>query len=129
MYGVSVVGFEEVYRALRQIEGGLPKEVRKRLRSVGRIVADEAEGNAPRQSGALASSLKVSLSAKAASVYSTSAYGGAQNVGAWSKGPGPHISRGNASQYMNRAVDEKRAQVLKEMNELMNWVQSEFSKY
>lgn len=134
MYGVAVVGFEEVYRALKGIEGDLPKQVRKNLRLIGKIVKDQAEANAGniRKSGALAGSIKVSLSPKAASVFSTAPHGGVQNVGGgphagWSA-RGPHVKRANASHYMNKAVDSTRGEVQQAMEELMQWVASELAK-
>ena len=113
---------------MRLIEGDLPRQVRKRIRNIGKLVAEQAATNAPVRSGELKGSIKVSLSAKGASVYSTSPYGGAQNVGAWSQGRGPHISRASASRYMNKAVEEKRAEVAREMEAVMQWVETEFAK-
>lgn len=126
--GVWVDGFEQLYRALRRIEGGISPELRSRLRAIGQIVREQASDNAPRQSGALAGSIKVSVTQKGASVYSTSEYGGTQNVGGWVKGRGPHVSRANASRYMSRAVDETRGEVKDEMDELVKWLLREFVK-
>lgn len=130
--GVSVVGFEEIYRALKAIEGGMPREVRAKLRAVGNIVKNAAAKNVTHKwpdrpvSIRLAESLKVSLTQKSASVYSTAPHGGAQNVGAMSKGSGPHITRAHASRYMNAAVDEKRSWVAAQMDEVLDWATAEF---
>src|SRR5438105_12415127 len=89
--GAVMHGFAELNRALRRIEGGASNfgveyELQKRLRTIGEKVAQSAPQfvthRTGRGSGELERSVKVSVTARSASGYSTSAYGGAQNVGA-----------------------------------------------
>lgn len=127
-----MVGFTEIYRALKAIEGGMPREVRAMFRAIGEAVKEQAAANVTHRwpdrpvSIRLAESLKVSITQTRASVYSTAPHGGVQNVGGWSKSSGPHVSRGNASHYMNHAADEKRGWVAEQMDAVLDWAISEF---
>ena len=50
------------------------------------------------------------------------------NVGAWSQGRGPHISRTSASHYMDRAVKSSEAYVLAETEAVMDWLMTTFQE-
>lgn len=129
-------GFTQLLRALGRIDDETGIELRKRIREVGERVALVAAGNAPilkthpsDSSGApgeLQHSIKTSVTLTRASVYSDAVYGGVQNVGGWSKGRGPHVSRARASHYMDKAVIETAPWVRHEMDGLIDWVESTF---
>lgn len=144
--GVVLHGFEQLTRALRRIEGqgvgdfGIEYELQKRLRTIGETVAKAAPQFVSHKTGRhgdpgnprLEDSVKVSVTTKSASVYSTALHGGAQNVGA---GPhagwaarGPHIRAASASHWMNRAVNSQKAFVETEMEGLLEWVVREFER-
>src|SRR5262245_52792919 len=136
--GIVVHGFAQLNAALNRIAGpgefGLEYELQRRLREIGKIVADAAPHyvthRTGRGSGELEHSVKVSVTGRAASVYSTSVYGGAQNVGAHPKrgwdARGPHIKRADASRWMNKAVAATRPAVAREMDGLLDWLVAEF---
>lgn len=125
---IALSGFRELIYALGSIEDGADLEARKRIRTVGERVALVAAGNAPRRTGELQHSIKTSVALASASVYSSAVYGGAINFGAWSRGRGPHIKRGSASHYMDRAVKETAPWVAQEMDSLLDWAQDKFER-
>jgi hypothetical protein len=143
--GIAVVGFKELQAALQRIGGGksdygLEYELQRRLRVVGETVAKSAPGFVTHRTGRhgnageppLEDSVKVSVTMGSASVYSTDAYGGAQNVGAGPKAGwqarGPHIQRGKASGWMNQAVSSQRGFVEAELMGLLDWLRLEFER-
>lgn len=138
--GIVMSGFTELNRALERIGSrsnfGIEYELQRRLRTVGETVAKAAPQfvthKTGRNSGQLESSVKVSVTTKSASVYSTSVYGGIQNVGGGPKAGwsarGPHIRRANASQWMNKGVASQRAFVTDELEGLLDWVVEEFNR-
>lgn len=142
--GIAMGGFSELNAALRRVEGGrgnfgLEYELQKRLREIGETIAKSAPGFVTHNTGRhgntglrLEDSVKVSVAATSASVYSTAVHGGAQNSGA---GPhagwaarGPHIQKDRASRWMTKAVNSKRAFVQAEMEGLVDWVVEEFER-
>lgn len=128
----TVQGFAGLQRALRKIGDGTDLELRRRIRDVGARVALVAAGNAPRDTGELQHSIKVSVTQGSASVYSNAVYGGAINFGAGPKlgwqHRGPHITRARASHYMDRAVTETAPWVQQEMDKVLDWVESTFEE-
>lgn len=124
---VLLQGFDSLQRALGRVEGGVQDELRQKIRAIGEKVALVAASNAPRRTGELQTSIRVSVASRAASVYSTAIYGGAQNVGAWTgHGRGPHIRRARASHYMDRAVKELAPWVETEMAAVLGWLETTF---
>lgn len=140
LQGIAVRGFEELVRALERIEGGtgnfgVEYELQQRLTAIGEEVAKAAPAfvtDKYQNSGELQGSVKVSVTKKQASVYSTSVYGGAQNSGASPKAGwqarGPHIQRAKASQWMTKAVQSKQAFIAAEWEGLEDWVLREFER-
>lgn len=136
--GVALAGFGSLARTLRQIEGagnyGVEYELRRRLGEIGVKVGESAKQfithKTGRGDGALEDSVRVAVTQRAASVYSTSPYGGAQNVGAYPKAGrgarGPHIQARNASRWMNRGVASERAFIEEETEGLLDWLVREF---
>lgn len=127
---IVIQGFAQLQAALRRVADGVQDELRQRVRAVGDRVALVAASNAPRgATGDLQQSIKASVTNTSASVYSSAVYGGAINVGAWTpEGRGPHISRANASHYMNRAVAQTAPWVEQEMNAVVDWVTTTFTE-
>jgi|SRR6185437_9203551 len=140
--GVAVHGFTELNAALRRIEGGrgnfgLQYELQQRLREMGEAVARAAPQfvthdtkNARPGKPRLEDSVKVSVTARSASVYSTAPHGGVQNVGGGPKAGwaarGPHVKAAKASHWMNRAVASNAAVIEAEMEELLDFIVREF---
>ena len=131
--GMRQEGFREFYDTVKKLGGdagdfGVEYELKRKLRAIGEGVAKTAPSfvtHRYKDSGALEGSVKVSSGRAGVSVYSTSVYGGVQNVGGWSKGRGPHVSRGNASRWMLRAVESSEPVIEKELTELVHWVTRE----
>jgi hypothetical protein len=76
--------------------------------------------------------VKVSVTSRSASVYSTSAYGGIQNSGG---GPhagwaarGPHIRADKASHWMTKAVAGNSDFVTEELDGLLDWLIDEWEQ-
>ncbi len=138
-----MVGFKELNAALNRIgygksDFGIEYELQRRLRIVGETVAKSAPGfvthKTDRHGGPgnprLEDSVRVSVTQKSASVFSTAEHGGVQNVGG---GPhagwaarGPHVQKDKASRWMIRAVAANREVVAQQMDGLLDWVVDEF---
>lgn len=142
--GIVMVGFKELTQALHRIEGGsanfgLEYELQKRLRVIGETVARAAPGFVTHKTGRhgdpdnprLEDSVRVSVTQRSASVYSTALHGGAQQAGAGPKAGwgarGPHIRKDRASKWMGKAVASQREFVAAEMDSLLTWVVDEFA--
>src|SRR6266567_2928258 len=124
---IVVDGFAELQRALRLTEFGVQREVETRIRLIGEHVKSVATGNVPHTTGrhgadgTIEAGMKVSTTVRGASIYTLAPQGGAINVGAWSKGRGPHIKRANASHYMDRAVTTSQGFVEAETQSVLDW--------
>ena len=126
---VAVHGFAGLQAALKRIEDGVQPELRRKILEIGAQVALVAAGNAPRDTGQLQHSIKVSAFSRGASVYSTADYGGVQNVGAMTRsGRGPHVKRGRASHYMDKAVTETSPWVEQEISSVLDWLLTTFQE-
>lgn len=71
---VSVPGLAAFRRDLRKLDAEADKELRTGLKDGGGKVLAEARAAAPRRSGALAKSLKLSVTARRVSIYSNLPY-------------------------------------------------------
>lgn len=126
---VVIEGFAQLQAALGRVADGVDTELKSKVRAVGERVALVAAGNAPRRTGELQHSEKVSVTGRSASVYNTAPYGGALNVGAWVGGRrGVHISRGRASHYQDRAVRQLAPWVRQEMDSVVDWLMTMFQE-
>ncbi len=143
-YGVVMHGFVELERALTRIDGpgnfGLDYELNRRIGNVGQSIARVAPSFVTHKTGRhgdpgqprLEDSVKVSVTKRRASVYSSSIYGGVQQYGG---GPhagwharGPHVRRDQASKWMSRAVASQQAFIHEELDGLLDWVIREFER-
>jgi phage gpG-like protein len=71
---LKVEGLAAFRRDLRKVDREVDKDLRQDIKDAAGRVLVEARGLAPMRTGALARSLKVSVTAKGASVYSTLPY-------------------------------------------------------
>lgn len=133
--GVAVSGFAQIQRGLASIEGGAKSEVRKRFVEVGGYVKTRAAANVTHKTGrhvgipSIEDGLKISVLQKGVSIYTTAPHGGVQNVGAWTRqGRGPHVSRKNASRYMDRAVKQSAPFVERETQAVIDWALKSFER-
>lgn len=137
--GIVVHGFTQLNRALERIDGGkanfgIAYELQARLKRVGEATAKASERFITHKypshstSDRLEGSNRVSVTKTRATVYSTSAHGGAQQFGAWSKGRGPHIRRANASRWQSKGVEAEKERTKEEMDGLIDWLVDEFHR-
>jgi hypothetical protein len=142
--GVIIHGLTELNHALERIDGpgnfGLDYELSRRLRNIGESVARVASGNVTHRTGRhgdasqprLEDTIKVSVTKRRASVYSTSIYGGAQQFGAGPKAGwanrGPHIRADRASKFMSKAVASQRDFIAEEADGLLDWLAKEIDR-
>lgn len=133
-----MVGFTELQVALKRLEDapGPQRALSAALRRIGEKIAVEAPGFVSHRTGRhgdpsqprLEDSVRVSAMLTGASVYSSAIYGGVQNVGGWTgANRGPHVSRGEASHWMNRAVEANQAFVAEQINAALDELLGEFS--
>ncbi len=144
---IQVRGYKELSKALERVGGqeranfGVSYELKNRLRTIGEKVAKAAPQYVTHKTGRhgdpavprLEDSVRVSVTQKAAAVYSTAIHGGVQNVGGgphaggWA-GRGPHVRRADASRWMIKAVASQRAETEKELDGLVDWVVRELER-
>jgi len=111
---VKVDGLAKLRRDLKAIDKDLGKSLTDHLREIAKEVRDEARSRAPRKTGALASSIKHSVRARGASVYSNSPYANVQEWGGTIRPRGTPIEiRGR--HFIYSAVDDHTDRVKAEL--------------
>lgn len=78
---LRVEGLAKLRRDLRAIDKDLGKSLTDHLRDLAKEVRDEARSRAPVKTGALQRSIKHSVRARGASIYSNTPYAGVQEWG------------------------------------------------
>ena len=136
--GVAVSGLKEMQVALKVANNGLDRELDKRMRKAGEIVAPVARRNAPkgtrsrdyRFSGdVLEDSIRTSGARGRYSVYSTAIYGGVQNYGGRvGRNHATLLTRASVSQYMSKAVVSTRDLVKAEVEGTLDWLTTTLEK-
>lgn len=128
--GVYVQGLSAMQRVLKRSEHELAPELKARLRhQVGGVIAPVARADAP-VSGLshrhMRDTIKVSVSLRGASIYSTAVYGGVQNYGGRvGRNRATVLPRAGVSQYMTRAVQSTRPRVEQQVLEVLDWLKHE----
>jgi hypothetical protein len=142
--GIVVRGFPELQKAFQRIDPranfGLSYELQRRLKSIGEHVAVASEGFIPHATGRhgdpalpkLEETVRVSVTQNRSSVYSNSPYASVQNFGGgpaagWTR-RGPHVQRGRASKWLNKAVASERAYVDSEFDGVLDWIEREWNQ-
>ena len=98
---VQVIGLRDLRRDLKAIGQGLPRELTKAQKEAGEVIARRARELAPRRSGRLAASIKVSAAGTRVAVKSSLPYASPVHWG-WR-------ARGIVGQpFLWQAVEEKR---------------------
>jgi hypothetical protein len=126
-----VHGLRELQSSLRRAEGDADKQLKRGLRDIGNVVLADARafapiGPRPRRSNTrpLAGSLRVAVNAKGVSVYSMQAHAYVQNSGGKVGRHGQVIKRASASGYMTRAVSQNQAKLNRELEQLLDRIES-----
>jgi HK97 gp10 family phage protein len=111
---LKVEGLAKLRRDLRAIDKDLGKALTDHLRDLARDVRDDARSRAPVKTGALQRSIKHSVRARGASVYSNSPYAGVQEWGGTIRPRGTPIEiRGR--HFISSAVADNADHVVKEV--------------
>jgi hypothetical protein len=133
--GIAVRGFAELQKVMKTIDADTMKELRKRLKIVGKDVAEAARGGVSHKTGRhggsprIEDSIQATVTQNAASVYSTAPHGGAQNYGGRvGRNHATVLARAEVSQYMTRGVKSQREHVAEEMDSLLDWVVDTFDR-
>lgn len=116
--GLRVKGLAELRRAVRKVDRDLDKDLTRGVRELGKRVRDRARANAPERSGALKRSVKHSVTAKAASVYSNLEYAYIIERGG-RVGNGGVFPRAKAYRYLDKAVTESRGDIDRTIADLL----------
>lgn len=141
--GIAMHGFTALQQALLSIQEradyGMAYELQARLRLLGEKIAKDAPGFVTHYSGhrgpypkepdnpRLGESVRVNVTTRAASIYSTAMHGGVQNVGGQvGRGRSALIERAKASHWMSKAVSTNYAFLQMEIEGLLDWVVREF---
>lgn len=111
---VKVDGLAKLRRDLKAIDKDLGKAFTDHLRDIAREIRDDARSRAPRKTGALQRSIKHSVRARGASVYSDLDYAAVHEWGGTIRPRGAPIEiRGR--HYIYSAVDENIKHIEEEL--------------
>jgi phage gpG-like protein len=141
---IIVNGLPELQKAFERIGGGkanfgIEYELQHRLRNIGEHVAVAAEGFITHKTGRhgdptlprLEDTLGTSVTAKRATVFSTSPYARVQQFGGGPKAGwtrrGPHVQARNASRFLTKAVASEHAYVEQETDAVLDWIVKEWN--
>lgn len=110
--GIWVEGYADLDRALKTIDEGIRKEMRRELRQVARPILTQARSLAPRKSGDLQRSLRTSVTARGIAFTSSEPYsnlihwGGSTGRGHRARAPWSGDIRVRESLFFSRALEE-----------------------
>lgn len=115
---VHVQGLRELRRDLKRLAPEVDKELRKELRDVARPIIQTAQALTPRRTGALAASLRPSVTQKAVAIRSRLPYA---NVIHWGGRTGPQrTTRIQANPFLSRAIEQHADQVVDAMGDAVD---------
>lgn len=121
--GVYVEGLAAMQRVLFRAGHELGPELRLRLKAAVEQVRVTAQADAPSRSGRLRASIRVSVTQRSASLYSTAIYGGVQNYGGKvGRDHATLLKRAEVSQYMTRAAQSNKERVAREVEGVLDWL-------
>lgn len=118
---IDIVGYRDFQSALKRYAPETRKELTKRLRALAKTVALDASSRAPRDTGALAASIKPSSTMKGAAIRSKLPYARISEFGGrhpvfgdrenWKDHPERPFMRPAVNDAREKAVDEARAAI------------------
>jgi hypothetical protein len=121
---ITVTGMREFQRALRDMEAGLPKQIRVALNLGSKVVIDYAQPRMPRKTGRAAGSLtarssqreaRVALGGRRAPYAPWLDFGGEGRV----KGRPPHRDFIRGGRYVYKGLEVKRADIVQIMSDAL----------
>lgn len=111
---VRVEGLRDFRRDLKRLDGEADKELRQNIRDGAEKVLTRARAAAPHRSGALSRSLKISVTARKASIYSNLPYAPVVHWGGEIKPKGVAI-RFPRTEFASRAAEEGADQLVQDI--------------
>jgi hypothetical protein len=101
---IETQGLREFRRDLKRMEPAIDKELRADIKAAAARVLAQAKADAPKQTGALSDSLRVSLTARGASIYSRLPYAPVVHWGGTIEPRGAPITF-RATEFISRAIE------------------------
>ena len=129
---IAVEGYRDLMRALKEMDKTTRKQVRAKLRDVGKIVADEAKSIAaskmtPR-SGDLIRQIRPSVTQRSAKVVAGALKRSAKYPGGYNYPKRHEYEKGGARAFMGPALEAKQEEVVRRFEEIFDELESEWSK-
>lgn len=121
--GIDTRGLRELRRDLKRLEPEVAKELRVAIRDAVKPVQATGRQLAPRRSGKLAGSLRISVTAKGAAIGSRLPYAGLQHWGgSTGKGHKPRVPWSGSviiepSLFLSRALEQHEARIVEELGD------------
>lgn len=132
---IAVRGLTELQRAFRQAEGNASKYLRAELREIAKGVARDAKGNVTHKTGRhskgprLKGSIRVSVTARSASVYSNAAHALVQDVGGQvGRNRATLLKRAEVSQYMLKATHNAGPHIERQVEQMLDRLGRDFDR-
>lgn len=113
---IETVGLREFRRDLKKLDREIDKELVGDIRRAGGTYLTEARTEAPMKSGALAKSLKLSVTTRGVSIYSTVPYAGVVHWGGTIAPRGAPITF-ERTEFISKAVDRGADRLVDELSD------------
>jgi phage gpG-like protein len=116
---VRVEGLADLRRALGKVDKTLARGMARVLRQTGKLIVSRARANAPVDDGDLRRSIKQSVTAKRATIYSNAPYAAVHEYGGTIRPHGGpvHIAK---REFLGRAVGESRREIDAALDDLLD---------
>lgn len=115
-YDVEVNGLAAFRRDVKRLDPAVAKELQGELKDAAGRVLDEARAGAPRRTGALAASLRVSLTTRGASIYSRLPYAPVVHWGGTIRPRGAAITFPR-TEFVTRAAHDNAERLLEDVGD------------
>jgi HK97 gp10 family phage protein len=128
---IAVEGLRDLMRALKEMDKTTRKEVRAKLREVGKIVADEAKSQATskmtQRSGNLVRSIKVSVTQRSVSIVAGALKRSAKYPSGYNYPKRHEYGSGGKRAFMNPALEDKQEEVIERFEEILDELEKEWA--
>lgn len=128
---IAVEGLRGLMRVLKQMDATTRRQVRAKLRSAGKIVADEAKSLAsskmtPR-SGELVRKIRVSVTQRSVAVVAGALKRSPKYPGGYNYPKRHEFAKGGARAFMLPALEEKQEEVVQRFEEILDELEREWA--
>lgn len=128
---IAVEGLRDLMRSLKEMDKTTRKEVRAKLREVGKIVADEAKSQASSKmtsrSGNLIRLIKVSVTQRSVSIVAGAMKRSPKYPSGYNYPRRHEYGSGGKRAFMNPALDEKQEEVIKRFEEILDELERQWA--